>query len=131
MQQQVIKRTPPEQEVVRQLAHLRRLDIFFHLFKTGRLVKDLIFDRRIQLYRKILFIITLVGLLAVLLFPDAIGDTALSIILPVIGTIAGIPLDAGFDWFAFALVSIHLLRYFPAEIVAEHYTDIFGRRRQS
>jgi len=38
----------------------------------------------------------------------------------------GVPLDAGFDWVAFALVVVTLLRFFPAEILAEHYRRIFS-----
>ena len=38
----------------------------------------------------------------------------------------GVPLDAGFDWLAFALAVVTLFRFFPAELVAEHYRRIFG-----
>ena len=78
-------------------------------------------------YRKVLFVVTVAVLLAILAFPDAIGETFLSVVLPLIGTIAGVPIDAGFDWLAFALVAVNLLRYFPADIVSEHYTNIFGK----
>jgi hypothetical protein len=47
--------------------------------------------------------------------------------LPLVGTVLGIPLDAGFDWIALSLVSINLLRIFPADIVSEHYQDIFEK----
>jgi hypothetical protein len=40
--------------------------------------------------------------------------------------VLGVPLDAGFDWVAFALAVVSLLRFFPAELVAEHYQQIFG-----
>jgi hypothetical protein len=126
-QQQVMRLAHPEQKIASHLAQPHRLDVFFHAFKTCRLIKALLIDRRIQAYRKILFFVTLAALLAILLFPDAIGETVLSIVLPIIGTIAGVPLDAGFDWLAFALVGIHLLRYFPADIVSEHYTNIFEK----
>ena len=50
--------------------------------------------------------------------------------LPLVGTVLGVPIDAGFDWVAFALVSISLLRFFPAPLVAEHYDRIFNKRWQ-
>jgi hypothetical protein len=40
--------------------------------------------------------------------------------------VLGVPLDAGFDWIAFSLVVVNLLRFFPAEILSEHYQQIFG-----
>lgn len=103
----------------------RRFDIFFHLFKTFRLIGALIADRRVSLWRKLFFAILIVGLLLILLFPDALNETFLSAILPFIGTVLGVPLDAGFDWAAFALVVVSLLHVFPAELVAEHYRIIF------
>jgi hypothetical protein len=41
--------------------------------------------------------------------------------------VLGIPLDASFDWVAFALAIVTLLRFFPAELVAEHYRQVFQR----
>jgi len=67
------------------------------------------------------------GLLVILLFPDAINEVVLSTILPLAGTVLGIPLDAGFDWVAFSMVVVTLLRFFPAELVAEHYQRLFNR----
>src|SRR2546427_12693529 len=81
--------------------------------------------RSIGLWRKLLFLATIGGLLAILFFPDFFSETFLSVVMPVVGTIAGVPIDAGFDWMAFALVAVNLLKYFPAELVAEHYQTIF------
>jgi len=39
--------------------------------------------------------------------------------------VTGIPIDAGFDWTAFALVIVNLLKFFPPTLVAEHYQNIF------
>ena len=84
-------------------------------------------DRRIALWRKALFFGSIGGLLVILLFPDAINEVVLSTILPLAGTVLGIPLDAGFDWVAFSMVVVTLLRFFPAELVAEHYHRLFNR----
>jgi hypothetical protein len=116
MQQQVTKKPS---------ASPRRRDVFFHFFKTGKLVGTLFTDQRVPLTRKIFFVVIVVALLALLLFPDAAGELGLSVVLPVLGTVLGVPIDAGFDWTVFALLAVNLLKIFPSHIVAEHYTDIF------
>ena len=107
------------------LLHPKRRDIFLHLGKTLKLIGALVTDRRVPLWRKGLFAATIGGLLLILFFPDAINEVVLSTVLPVVGTVLGMPLDAGFDWVAFALVVVSLLRFFPAELVSEHYRRIF------
>lgn len=103
----------------------RRRDIFLHAGKTFRLIGELLTDPRVPLWRKGLFLASIAALLVVLLFPDALNEFVLSTLLPFAGTVFGIPLDAGFDWVAFALAAVSLLRFFPADVVAEHYTQIF------
>lgn len=105
----------------------KRLTVLFHLRKTFQLIGALITDRRISLWRKLFFGLTIACLLLVLLFPDALNEAFLSVALPVIGTIAGVPIDASFDWLAFALIMVNLLKLFPPMLVAEHYHTIFER----
>lgn len=109
----------------RKLVRPKRRDIFFHVIKTGRLIGALSKDRRISIIRKILFFGIILALLAILLFPDFFDEVFLSVVLPLVGTVLGIPLDVGFDWVAFAIVVVSLLHIFPAEIVSEHYQTIF------
>lgn len=111
----------------RKIVHPKRRDVFFHFIKTGRLISSLFTDRRVSLVRKVSFFVIVLAFLAILIFPDALDEIGLSIVLPVVGTVLGIPLDAGFDWIAFALVSVSLLRIFPAEIVSEHYQRLFEK----
>src|SRR3989442_15104213 len=94
----------------------RRRDIFLHLGKTAKLIGALITDRRVPLWRKAFFSLSIAGLLVVLLFPDILNEFVLTTVLPVVGTVLGIPLDAGLDWVAFALVVVNLLRFFPDEL---------------
>jgi hypothetical protein len=114
-----------QQQSIQQLAQPTRLDIFFHSFKTVRMVGALFHDRRVSVFRKVFFVLAIVVLLAMLIFPDAIGELGLSAILPLVGTVLGIPIDAGFDWVVFAMVSVNMLRFFPPDLVAEHYSEIF------
>jgi hypothetical protein len=108
-------------------ARPKRLDIFFHIAKTFKLIGALITDRRIPVWRKALFFGSIGGLLLILLFPDALGEVVMSTVLPLAGTVIGIPVDAGFDWIAFALAIVTLLRFFPPELVAEHYRQVFQK----
>ena len=125
---QVLER--PSQGIPRRFASQRtrpkRIHIFMHVIKTGKLIGALLTDRRIPLWRKAFFFGSVAAFLFVLLFPDALNEAVLSTLLPLAGTMLGIPLDAGFDWVAFALVVVTLLRFFPAELLAEHYQQIFS-----
>ena len=103
----------------------RRIEIFLHLAKTGRLIKALMLDRRVSIWRKAFFFGAIGGLLFILLFPDLLNETIMSTVLPLAGTVLGVPLDAGFDWLAFAIAIVTLFRFFPPELVAEHYRRIF------
>ena len=109
------------------LAHPRRLDMLFHAGKSLKLVGSLMTDPRIALWRKALFFGAIGILLVLLLFPDVFGEFVLSTMLPLVGTVLGVPLDAGFDWLTFALVVVSLLRLFPPEFVSEHYRSIFNK----
>ncbi|MGI9060266.1 MAG: hypothetical protein ACR2H5_17015 [Ktedonobacteraceae bacterium] len=105
----------------------RRRDIFFHAGKTLKLIGGLMMDRRVPVWRKLLFVGSIVALLALLFFPDLFSEAFLSVVLPLVGTVAGVPVDAGIDWMAFSLLAVNLLKFFPAEMVGEYYTNIFGR----
>ncbi len=115
-----------QQQSTNPLAHPKRLDIFLHGIKTFRLLGSLLIDSRIHIIRKLLFIGSIGALLILLFFPDLLSEAFLSIVLPIVGTVLGVPLDAGMDWIAFALLLVNLLRYFPTWIVEEHYGRIFG-----
>lgn len=107
-------------------AQPRRRDIFLHVGKTFKLIGGLLTDRRVSIWRKLLFIGSIGGLIALLFFPDLFSEAFLSVAMPIVGTVAGVPIDAGFDWMAFALVAVNLLKFFPAELVTEYYRNIFG-----
>ena len=127
-QQGFARPTPAiHQDSSKQRRHPRRSDIFLHAFKTLKLIGALVTDRRVPLWSKLLFVGAIAGLLTLLLFPDVLDEVVLSAILPLVGTLLGVPLDAGFDWLAFALALVSLLHVFPAPLVAEHYGRIFHR----
>ncbi|MBE3560610.1 MAG: hypothetical protein IMW89_15530 [Ktedonobacteraceae bacterium] len=113
------------QSAAKQLAHPRRLEVLFHLVKTFRLLVALLKDRSIHPLRKAAFLGLAGALLLILLLPDV--PAVLGTVLPFVGAILGVPLDAGIDWIAFSLLLVSLLRIFPAERVAEHYQGIFRK----
>lgn len=114
------------QPLPEKLVHPRRRDIFFHFPKTVKLIVALIRDRRIPLYRKLAFGAAVLAFLVVAIFPDI--TLGLSFLMPVVGTILGIPLEAGVSWTVFALLVVSLLRVFPASVVSEHYERLFHHR---
>ncbi len=120
MSQQTMSSQFPEK-----LVRPGRFALFFHAIKTLKLIGALLKDSRVPLVRKILFFGSFLLILMLLLFPDT--ELVLGLILPVIGTILGVPLDVGFDWVVLSLVLVSLLRVFPAELVSEHYRRIFQK----
>src|SRR5215813_9431961 len=76
-----------------------RFSLLIHAGKTLKLIGALLKDRRVPFIRKMLFFGSILSVLVLLLFPDAFGEVFLSAVLPVIGTVLGVPIDAGFDWF--------------------------------
>lgn len=115
-----------QSSIPEKLVHPRVFDVFFHLIKTGKLIGALLTDGRVPVLRKALFIGAIGFFLVLLVFPDILGEFIISTVLPIIGTLLGIPVDAGFDWIAFALAIVALVRVFPPEIISEHYRQIFG-----
>jgi hypothetical protein len=114
-------------EARRPVLRPKRLDIFLHATKTVRLLATLMREPRIPVIRKLLFLGSIIVLLLILLFPDIADSVLLGAILPFVGIFLGVPLDAGVDWVAFSLLVVSLLRFFPAEVVSEHYRNIFEK----
>ena len=127
IQQRAAKPAAPIRQT-RPLVRPKRFDVFFHAIKTFKLIGALLTDSRIPLVRKVLFLGSIGALLALLIFPDAFNEVVLSTVLPVVGTVLGVPLDAGLDWVTFSLVVVSLLRFFPAELISEHYRYIFRQQ---
>ncbi len=115
-----------QQQVVQAKIQPKRYELFFHIIKTFKLLGALIADRRVSALRKLAFLGSIAFLLALLFFPDLINEAFLSTVLPVVGTVIGVPIDAGVDWTAFALLMVNFMRFFPEDIVSEHYQQIFA-----
>jgi hypothetical protein len=97
--------------------------LLFHVGKTTRLAGALLADPRVSIFRKILFVGSLIILILALLAPETIGELVSSL-LPLI-PFAELPADAALDWVAIAVAAYNLLRVFPDEVVVEHYNRLF------
>jgi hypothetical protein len=106
-----------------------RIESFFRMGGTIKLINALMRDARVPAARKVGFSVALFSLLAAMIFPELMADSILSTILPFISTIIGIPLEAGVDWLTFVMVLPMLLRIFPATIMQEHYLRIFQKKQ--
>jgi hypothetical protein len=116
---------PPPQAQVQ--ARPNPFQLLFHVGKTARLAGALLADPRITIFRKLLFIGSLLVLALALIAPDTIGALVSEFIIPVVGPVIDIPADAALDWVAIAVAAYNLLRVFPEEVVSMHYQRIFGR----
>ncbi len=123
MAQQTQQKTPTQ-------AHRqpKKTDLVFHSIKTVKLVGAVLSDKRVALVRKVAYLGLIGGLLALLLFPEALGDffTAVTPFLPLVGI--ELPAEGTVDWLVFALATSSLLKIFPKEIVGEHYDRLFRRK---
>jgi hypothetical protein len=116
------------QTVAKQQHNLpKRTDLVFHLFKTGKLVSAVLQDKRVHVVRKAAYLGTLGLILLIPLVPEIAGQiiTILSPLLP--SEIIEIPLDGTIDWVTFAVATFSLLKFFPQDVVGEHYDRLFRR----
>jgi len=107
----------------------RSLALIGNVPASVRLQWALLCDRRISALRRLLYVVSLAIVTMFLFVPDTVGDAVSGLVLPIVGFLMGIPIDAAFDWIVLMLVAVNLLRLFPAPIVSEHYQRIFGRER--
>jgi hypothetical protein len=108
-----------------------RIESFFRFTKTFRLVNALLRDARVPIYRKLAFSLALAALIVAMVFPELMADGLVSAVAPIISALVGIPIEAGIDWVAFVLLLPFLLRIFPANLMQEHYDQIFRGQKKA
>lgn len=106
-----------------------RIESFFKMGGTVKLINACLRDTRVSTVRKVGFSAALVTLLAAMIFPELMADGILATVLPFVSTIIGIPLEAGVDWLTFVMLLPVLLRIFPTSIMQEHYLRIFQQKQ--
>ncbi len=111
---------------------ISRLKLIFHAFKTVRLVNAILHDARVHWFSKLRFVSCIGALGLFLLVPEVASDVTVGLV-PVFGPLfdlVGIPTEGGLDWVTVVIVATGLLKFFPPQIVREHYVRIFGQVKQ-
>ena len=101
------------------------LSMVFHFQKTAALTNALLRDARVHWLPKIAFVVSIFALLLALLFPEVATDFIGTIGIGPIFDLLGVPAEAGIDIVAFGVAAFNLLKLFPADIVGEHYDELF------
>lgn len=103
--------------------------LLLHIHKTYSLIRAVLADARVHWLPKVMFLSCIGAMLLVLLGGDMMAGVAESVV-PLIGPVVGLPVDASLDWVAFTVIAFNLLKLFPAEIVGEHYDRLFRSKRR-
>ncbi|HEX8995045.1 MAG TPA: hypothetical protein VF812_03335 [Ktedonobacterales bacterium] len=93
-----------------------------HLPRTLKVAGSVMADARVKALPKILFVGSIVFILAALLTPEALAEFIAFV--PGVGDIlalAGLPVDATIDWLALGITALNLMKLFPQDIVNEHF----------
>jgi hypothetical protein len=99
------------------------VQLLFHVGKTSRLAGSILADPRVTIFRKILFIGSILLLLLALLAPETLGDVFSTTLFPILGI--ELPSEAALDWIAVVIAAFNMLKVFPEEVVADHYRRLF------
>lgn len=103
--------------------------LLLHIHKTYALIRAVLADTRVRWLPKATFLTCIGAMLLMLLGGDLMAGVAESIV-PFIGPVVGLPVDASLDWVAFSVIAFNLLKLFPTEIVGEHYDRLFRAKRR-
>jgi hypothetical protein len=103
-----------------------------HLPRTLKVANATIHDQRVKLMPKLLFIGSIVFVLAALLTPEMLAEVVAFI--PGLGdllAIAGLPIDGAIDWLALGITALNMMKLFPQEIVNEHFDEATTKGKPS
>jgi hypothetical protein len=99
-----------------------------HLPRTLKVAGKTLQDTRVKLLPKVLFIGSIVFVLAALLTPEALAE--LVAFVPGIGDVlalVGLPVDGAIDWLALGITALNMMKLFPQEIVNEHFDEAVAK----
>lgn len=102
-------------------------ELLLHPVKALKFVGGLLTDRRVSVFRKLVFVVPVLGLLVALLLPESLVAALAGTVLPVVGALISLPIGATLDWTVLAAVALLLLHIFPASIVREYHARLFHR----
>lgn len=93
-----------------------------HLPRTLKVAGAVMKDARVSILPKVMFVGSIVFILAALLTPEALAEFVA--VVPGIGDVLallGLPVDATVDWLALGLTALNMMKLFPQDIVNEHF----------
>jgi hypothetical protein len=105
---------------------------FAHLPRTLKVAGKTLQDSRVSVLPKMLFIGSVVFVLAALLTPEALAEFVA--VVPGLGDILALgflPVDGAIDWMALGIVALNLMKLFPQEIVNEHFDNATAKSKPS
>lgn len=100
-------------------------EMALHPVTTIQFMNALRRDARISFVRKVLYAAPIMALLVGLLLPESIVALGVAALLPFVGPLVNLPVDAALDWFALGLVAYALLGILPKHVVREHHSQLF------
>lgn len=104
-------------------------EMVLHPITTVRFMNALRRDPRISHVRKLLYVGPIVVLVVALLLPESVVAAGVALLLPLVGPLVNLPVDAALDWFAVGLAAYALLGVLPRRIVREHHARLFHPAR--
>jgi hypothetical protein len=99
-----------------------------HLPRTMKVAAATMRDERVSIVPKILFIGSIVFVLAALLTPEALAEFVA--VIPGLGDVlalAGLPIDGVIDWLALGITALNMMKLFPQHIVNEHFDEVVAK----
>jgi hypothetical protein len=104
-------------------------EMVLHPITTLRFMNALRRDPRISHVRKLLYVGPILVLLVAFLLPESVVAAGVALLLPLVGPLVNLPVDAALDWFAIGLAAYALLGVLPRRIVREHHARLFHPTR--
>ncbi len=103
-----------------------------HLPRTLKVANATMHDTRVKILPKIMFIASIVFILAALLTPELLAETIA--LVPGIGdllAVVGLPIDGAIDWLAIGVTALNMMKLFPQDIVNEHFDEVVAKGKPS
>lgn len=103
-----------------------------HLPRTLKVAGKTLQDSRVKALPKVLFIGSVIFVLAALLTPEALAEFVA--LVPGLGDLLALgflPVDGAIDWMALGVLALNLMKLFPQEIVNEHFEEAIGKGKPS
>lgn len=103
-----------------------------HLPRTLKVAGGVLGDSRVKALPKMLFLGSVVFVLAALLTPEALAEFIA--VIPGLGDLLALgflPVDGAIDWITLGIVALNMMKLFPQDIVNEHFDAAVAKSKPS